>query len=290
MEIEAPPGFNQIGLLKTDVAIEYGRPNDPVNLRHKDLSFRATGNAVEHASFFLDQQLDLDYRYAVQYHFDPLSGWDGERLDYDLPAASTLDRTLLVNPYKDFGFLQVQIVPGELDPGMIDSTDVLLHYEDAGRWSRDKVITVKPGTPAQVWKLRLSDPQRREFTYRFLHRLTDGTTRQTDPVATTTASVAVNDPFEYPLIVEFFPNYDATGVSILFVEVLYEDPPNQLSRTEQLRFTGPTPQSQRVRFARADRTVDRYSFQITILGVDNSVRRLPRTVSDSSIVFLGEHM
>ena len=102
--------------------------------------------------------------------------------------------------------------------------------------------------------------------------------------------MAVNDPFEYPLIVEFFPNYDATGVSILFVEVLYEDPPNQLSRTEQLRFTGPTPQPQRVRFARADRTVDRYSFQITILGVDNSVRRLPRTVSDSSIVFLGEHM
>ena len=226
----------------------------------------------------------------VQYHFDPLSGWDGEKLSYDLPKTSTLDRTLMINPFRDFGFLEVQVIPGDLDSSMIDSTDVHLHYEDPGKWSRDKVITVKPDSSAQFWKLRLSDPERRTFTYRFIHRLKNGSTHETEPESTRTTSVTVNDPFEDPLIVEFFPNYDTTNVKILFVDVVFEDPVHLTRREEQLRFVGHTVASQRLRFARSDASVRAISFQITILGNDNSVRKLPPVISENSIIFLGEHL
>jgi hypothetical protein len=290
IEVETPSAFEQIGLIKSDVAIQYGRPSDPANLKHKDISFRPSSSRVERASFFLNAQLDLNYNYAVQYHFDPLSGWDGEKLSYDLPEVSTLDRTLLINPFRDFGFLNVQVIAGDLDPGMIDSTDVHLHYEDPGKWARDKVITVEPDSPTQFWKLRLSDPEQRTFSYHFVHRLKDGTTHETEPVTTRATSVTVNDPFDEPLIVEFFPNYDATNVNILFVDVTYEDPMHLTPRTEQLRFVGQQTQPQRLRFARSDPSLQSISFQITVLGLDNSVQRLPPVTTEDSIVFLGEYM
>jgi hypothetical protein len=138
--------------------------------------------------------------------------------------------------------------------------------------------------------LRLSDPERREFSYRFVHRLTNGSTRETEPVVTTTALIAVNDPFEDPLIVEFFPNYDGTNINTLFLDVAFNDATLGINRQEQLRFIGQTFESQRLRFARSSPTIRELSFQITILGKDNSVRRLPPVLTENTIVFLGEHI
>jgi len=290
IEIEAPPAFDQIGLLRTDVAIEYGSKSDPVGVKHKDISFRATGARVEKASFFLNPSLDLSYRLKIQYHFDPLSGWDGEMLSYDLPAGSSLDRTLLLNPFRDFGFMSLRVIAGDLDPGMIDSTDVLLHYEDQGKWARDKVITVKPGSAEQTWKLRLSDPNKRQFSYSLSHRLKDGTTREVPAVVSDIPLITVNDPFQEPLIVEFFPNYDASNLKLLIVDVTFEDPELSLKRQQRLEFTAVSLDSQRLRFARSGPSVNRFSFQITILGSDNSVRRLPAVNSESTIIFIGEHL
>jgi hypothetical protein len=276
--------------MKADVAIEYGRPDDPVGVKHKDIIFRAGGTTQDKASFFLNPKRDLGYALKLQYHFDALSGWDGEKLSYDLPAVTSLDRTLLVNPFRDFGFLEIRVVAGELDVDMIDSTDVLLHYEDPGHWSRDKLITVRPGVPAQSWKLRLSDPERRAFTYKWIHRLKDGTTRDTDPVTTSIPLVTVNDPFDEPLVIELFPNFAWTGIKLVIVDLTYEDPGWMRKRVQQARLQPEETDSVRVRFARTDPTAGKYSMQVTVLGNDNSVRRLPPATLESSIVFLGEYM
>jgi len=272
------------------VAIEYGRASDPVGIKHKDISFRPTGPGVEHASFFLSPRLDLSYNLKLQYHFDPLSGWDGEKLSYDLPAVSSLDRTLLVNPFKDFGFFEIRVVPGDLDPDMIDSTDVCLRYEHPGHWSRDKVITVRPGSAAQSWKLRLSDPEQRWFTYKWVHRLKDGSTRETEPVRTNIPLITVNDPFEEPLLIELYPNYDASRLKLVIVDVAYEDPDSPTKRVQQIKFLPTDTESRRVRFARTDPEVGEFSIQITMLGNDNSVRRLRPERLEDTTVFLGEHM
>lgn len=290
IDVEAPSAFQQIGLMRADVAIEYGRPGDPAGVKHKDIIFRADGSKEEKASFFLNPKRDLGYALKIRYDFDALSGWDGEKLSYDLPAVTSLDRTLLVNPFRDFGFLEIRVVAGELDPDMIDSTDVLLHYEDPGRWQRDKLITVRPGAPTQSWKLRLSDPERRAFTYQWTHRLKDGTTRASEPVTTNIPLVTVNDPFDEPLIVELFPNFAWTGIKLVIVELAYEDPGWMRKRTQQVRFQPEETDSMRVRFARTDPTAGKYSMQVTVLGNDNSVRRLPPATLESSIVFLGEYM
>jgi len=288
IQVEAPAVFDQIGLMKADVAIEYGRASDPVGVKHHDISFRPAGSREEKASFFLNPKRDLNYSLAVQYHFNPLSGWDGEKLSYDLPVVSSLDRTLLVNPFRDFGFHEIRVVPGEIDPDMIDSTDVMLRYEHAGRWSRDKIITVTPGGPPQSWKLRLTDPERRAFTYRLIHRLRDGTTSETDPVSSEIPLVTVNDPFDDPLIIEFYPNYDPSALRMLLIDLSYQDRGSARKRTQQIKFLPTDLDSRRIRIARYDATQGKYSVQVTLLGIDNSVQRLPPVDLEQTTVFIGE--
>jgi hypothetical protein len=288
--VGAPQAFDPIGLLQTSVSIEYGRASDPAGIKFKDITFRPGGSAEEKVSFFLNPKRDLGYALTQKYNFDALSGWDGEKLQYDLPKATSLDRTLLVNPFRDFGFLEIRVVAGDLDADMIDSSDVLLHYEDPGHWSRDKVITVRPGAPSQSWKLRLSNPDRRAFSYTVTHHLKDGTTRSADPAATNIPLVTVNDPFDEPLVVELFPNFAWTGLKLVIVDVTYEDPNWLRKRAQQVRLQPEQSDSVRVRFARTDPTAGAYSLQVTALGTDNSVKRMPPVRMEASIVFLAELM
>jgi hypothetical protein len=181
-------------------------------------------------------------------------------------------------------------VPGDLDADMIDSTDVHLHYEHPGRWSRNKVVTVRPGGPEQSWKLRLSDPEQQAFSYRFVHRLKDGTTVEGTSVTTEVPLVTVNDPYDEPLIVELFPNYDLTSIKLLMVDVRFKEPGATRERVQQMRFGPLDGDSRRIRFARTDPEATEYTVQLTVLGIDNSVRRLSPVRLENTVVFLGELM
>ena len=97
--------FEPIGLIKADVAIEYGRPTDPAGIKHKDISFRPDGRARSgRPRSSSTPSATSTTSLTLQYHFDRCPGWDGEQLSYELPTVTSLDRTLLVNPFRDFGF------------------------------------------------------------------------------------------------------------------------------------------------------------------------------------------
>lgn len=95
---------------------------------------------------------------------------------------------------------------------------------------------------------------------------------------------------EDPLVVEFFPNCNAATIQMLLIDVIYEDTFNKYTREERLRFEGTTITSQRLRIDRINLDLKQYTFQITILGTNNSVRREPAVNTDATIVFIGEHI
>jgi hypothetical protein len=289
IDVDAPVDFGRIGLFAADLDLEYGNPSKPAELKRKSLRFAKGGPTQAHHAFFLNQKLDLDYRKQVQYHFDPLSGWEGRALSYEMPPEATLDRTLLVNPFDHFGFVELTVIPGDLDRGMIRHTEARLRY-DGGTWSKDMTFTVRPDSPPQTWRLRIDDPERRDFTVALRHQLADGSVRDVPETTQRATTVTVNDPFENPLIVEFFPNFDPTNIELLLVDVTYEDAANRYTREERLEFRGPTLQSQRLRLARYDESRDDFTFRLTKLAKDHSVTRLPPVTVAESVVFLGEHL
>jgi hypothetical protein len=284
---EAPDNiFDSLGLTAVDVAIDYGDEDDEDHIKHKDFRFQANGEKKGEISFFLNRSLDLHYSLSTQYHFDPLSGWEGEKISYDMPTRPTMDRTLMVNPFNDLGFMQIQIAAADMDTVMMDSTDVHMVYDD-GDWRTEKVFKVSPSGEDQVWKLRLSKPEHREFSYHLVHHLANGDTIVTEEKQQVASLVPVSDPFEDPLVIEFFPNYDGANIQQVFIDITYADQANDYHRKERVMFSGEERDSKSLRFARMNTELGEFSYKVTILGTDNSVRRIPEVTTDESLVFLG---
>ena len=92
--------------------------------------FDTQNTAEQKFEVFMNAHHDTSYHHQVQYHFDPTSGWEGQHFSYNLPTRSTEDRTLYLNPYEDFGFQEIRVVPNRIDWGVINSTDVFLTYQE----------------------------------------------------------------------------------------------------------------------------------------------------------------
>ena len=278
--------FESLGLSAVDVSIDYGNDDDEDHIKHKDFRFQANGENEGKVSFFLNRALDLHYSLTTQYHFDPLSGWEGEKISYEIPKRLTMDRTLMVNPFNDLGFMKINITAADIDEVMMDSTDVHIVYDD-GEWRTEKVFKVQANSEEQIWKLRLSKPDIREFSYHFVHHLANGDTVVTESKQQIASLIPVNDPFDDPLVVEFFPNYNNDSIQNVFIDIVYEDEANNYSRKERVTFNSDDQNSKTIRFARMDTSLEEFSYKLTILGTDNSVRRIPEVTTDESLVFLG---
>ncbi len=287
IQAEAPIQFQRIGLTSAQVAVDYGDPIDPADHEHADFVFSDTDPGVKSFSTFINKTFDTDYSYQVQYHFDPLSGWTGEKFAYDLPAQRTNDRTLTVNPFDTLGFMEIKLFPGEIDAGIVESTDVHLHYQDPGGWVTENRITVRPNSEPQFWRLRLSDPSARTYTYHFVHHLTTGAEVTGPEKSSQLTMLPVDDPFETALNLLFEPIFDPAAIKTVFIDVEYEDAANHYQRKERLLMHSDSTDAATLRIALLNAAQNRFRYRLTFLGQDNQVRRDAFVETDETLIFVG---
>ena len=142
--VDAPIDFAKIGLHSAQVALDYGNPADPTNHRHKDMVFDKNHTGEQKWEFFLNKKLETQFTSSVQYHFDPSSGWDGEKSSYQIPAEKGEDRTLYINPFEHFRFQEYAVTPRGIDFGVVDFTEVILRYQAQSGWKKEKTLTLLP--------------------------------------------------------------------------------------------------------------------------------------------------
>ena len=128
---------------------------------------------------------------------------------------------MFLNPFEALSLVEVKVFPNRIDPVLIASTDVRLSWIGDKGQTRERVLTVVPGGPAQTWRVRRRDPTRRDYTWRLVHHLKDGTTRETDPSTTAATTLAVDDSFVRPLEIDFLPLFDPNATSMAFIDVMY---------------------------------------------------------------------
>jgi hypothetical protein len=273
VQIDAPINFESIGLTSAQLSLDYGDPSDPATLKHGDFVFDATNKDPRMFEVFMNEALDTSYHYGVQYHFDPLSGWEGGKFSYEPPPEQTEDRTLLLNPYEHLGFLEVQVQATQVDWGVVDSIDVNLTHRGPDGAVQEETLIMTASSEAQTWKLRLDDPSARSYSYQFVHHLKDGTTRQTDPVDSRSSLVPVDDPFPDALEIEFFPLFDSQKVRMVFIDVEYHDEANGYHREERLQMAGNATELSKLTIAQMDPALKSYRYRLTVVGTDNSMRR-----------------
>lgn len=238
MDVATPVDFARIGLFAADVAIDYGDPAGPQNHRNAEFHLTAADPGPQRFSTFLNAARDIDFQVGVQYDFEADSGWAGERLSYQLPARVTTDRTLKVDPADELGFLELAVFPNRIDAGIVDAIDVDLSYSDGATFQRPDFLRVMPDGGRQFWRLRLTRPDRREWTAQFTHHLKNGTTRTSPPVTSDASFLPVNDPFLTALDIRVIPLYAPGTVARAFVDVHYTDADNNYQREERIELPG----------------------------------------------------
>ena len=96
----------------------------------------------------------LAYTGAITYEFNRVRGTDTDSFRYELPPKQLTSRSPRINPYDDFGVLEVEVEPGRLHPE-IAQIDLDLSYNDpqsefaAGEHFRFTLNGVAPPAPRE---------------------------------------------------------------------------------------------------------------------------------------------
>jgi len=285
--LDAPFDFDKIGLTAVHAALDYGKPTDPEN-KHGDFVFNAHEKEQKKFEVFVNSRRETSYSTQLQYHFSPDSGWEGEKFSYDLPARVTEDRTELINPYEELGFLEIKVFPNRIDTGVISSTEVELEYRDSKGWIQKKTMIVLPNSEPQFWKLRISESKSRSFTYKFTHHLKDGTTKVTEPVTSQASAVPVDDPFEGALDLVFIPALDPARTRKVFIDVTYQDDQNNYKREERLEMKSDAVDDAKLRIALVDPKKRVFQLRLTFVGNNGQITRGPVTDSVETLIAVAE--
>jgi hypothetical protein len=286
--VDAPIDFERIGLTSAQVGIDYGDPGDRRSMKHKDFIFDQNAPSRQSFTTFMSPDLASAYSYGVQFHFNPNSGWDGEKLTYEIPVDNTLDRTLVVTPFDHMGFLEIEVVPNRIDAQVVDFTQVDLLFTDPSGWVARKTLRIKPGTASQFWKVRTSHRDARTFTYQLSHHLKDGRVLTDDAVTSTANAVIVDDPFEAALDLEFVPLWDPATMRSVFVDLIYSDPENDYERSERLTFEGADVKPRSLRISLRERERRAYRYKATFVTANGRMIRRPEQETTETIIGLSE--
>ena len=287
VDIASPVDFNEIGLFSSDVSIDYGDPADPQNHRHAEFRLTAGDPSRKRFDTFLNARRDISYQVGLQHHFVAESGWVGERLSYEIPARSTTDRTLKVDPQDDIGFMAVQIFPNRIDAGIVDAIDVSLAYDDEATFRRNDTVRVRPDAAPQFWRLRLTRPERRTWRATLTHHLKNGQARTTGPITSDALFLPVDDPFDGALDIVAMPLFGAGTVQRAFLDVLYVDERNAYRREERIDIPGNATEPVHVRIALLDPTLRTYRHRITIVTTDGQFIQKAPVEGDETLVGVG---
>lgn len=268
VQASVPIDFAQIGLSSAQIALDYGDPADAQNHKHGDFVFTPMDTGPKEFRVFMNATHDIDYTVKRQYHFDPQSGWEGDRFSYNIPEERTEDRTLFINPYENIEFLQVTVLPGEVDWEVVSSIEVRLQAQGFGNPEPRKSFILVQDSREQLWRLRGERPAPvdRKLTYMLLHHIKDGTVQEEGPFDLTVPILVVNDPFPDALHIEFIPLFDSALTQRVFIEVEYDDVANAYERRERREMPGTQTDPVTLRIALRNKDLRRYRYRLTFVA------------------------
>ncbi|HTB21491.1 MAG TPA: hypothetical protein VK914_02170 [bacterium] len=285
--VNPPEDFTGIGLLEADVALQYGNPAATVPVKTGNFTFTPSTNTTQTWNVFQGLIQQTQFSYTANYKFDPESGWVGEKTAYALPAVTTENRVLNMDPYDFLGFLKVSVSADRLDPNLVDRIEVPLQYTAASGWQTSTTIIVRAGSAPQFWMLRLTDKTVNSYTYSTNCYLKSGTLISTPAAASTASAIIVNDPFVAGVDLTLQPAFSAAAYSQAIVEISYQDTANNYSfqTTVQIAAGAPTPPAVHISFINPALTS--YQYRLTFITVANQQQQGAYITATDPLVLVG---
>ena len=267
--VNAPKDFAGIGLTEAHTALDYGLGT--ANPKHGEMLFDPTKPPQQIWDVFEGQIQQTSYTYTPDYHFDAESGWFGETLSYQLPATTTENRVLTLDPYDFLGFLQLAITANRINADLVDRIEVPLTYTAASGWQQSTTIVVRPGNAPQTWKIRRATREIPPDLYSYSTNcyLKDGTLIATPVQSSNSTAILVNDPFIGALNLVLQPAFDGTAFSMAIVEINYADPAVNYSFQTIVQLQANSPAA-KIHIPLVHRETNQFQYRISLITTANA--------------------
>jgi hypothetical protein len=276
VDVECPTPFEAIGLKQIKAHLEYGDRGDGQPRHVDDLELRPdqNGNVVPQTFMSsLDEEKNLHYRYRLDFFFDPTSPIRAQQTHYTTDMFTSIDRTLTIDPGSYVGLLDVGAAIGELDFAQIPRVQVKIGYNDERNdFQVEDTFILTAAQPNFNWKVRLSDPQQREYWYDVTYFLQNDQRITLPRQFSASRSLVINEPWQDRIKLLLDAAYDES-LRRLVVELEYHDPAVGYRFTQVKRITSEEEAFSNLEIPVLDPARKSFRYRVTAVGADNTVRR-----------------
>jgi hypothetical protein len=280
---------DKIDLVTVNIEYPGVRPDGVEPEQVKGLSFTSQDMTPKTFRTFLNDDMDLRYRYKMDVHFAADSEWEGNEPHFTSDWIVDRAQAPQVNPFDVVDRLDLEIALGNgIAAPAIEQVQVELVYDDpALGMHAERLCVFQPGGPSQRWKLRFGEGAARGFRYRITYFLRDNVRYQTDWIdsgddTTEAVNIVINSPFRDKLRVPVTSLLDNAEVIEASVDIIYREPDLGYERRERVLFgSGQTDPS-------ISRTVEiptlsadpvGVTYSVSVVRTDGSVFEMPPTES-----------
>ena len=277
---------NKIELVTINIEYPGVRPNGVQPEQVGGITFTPQDNGPKTFRTFLNDNLDLRYRYKMDVHFASNSEWEGNEPRYTSGWIVETGQAPQVNPSDAVDQLEVEVSVGSSVAAPVEQVQIDLIYDDPAVGMRaERSMTFQPGGGSKSWKLRFPEGAKHSFKYRYTYFLTDNMRYQTDwvetsDITTEALSLIIPGPFVKTMVIPVRSLLDSTRIIEASVDVIYSDVARGYERRERVTF-GPdaTEQSSRreIRIPMLDVASGSVTYSVSVVRTDGSVLEIPPT-------------
>lgn len=214
----------------------------------RGLTFTTADATPKKFETFLDDHLDLSYRYKVGVDFSGDSDWEGDEPHYESDWIVTTAQAVTINPLLAVDRFDLEVaLANDVGTSTVKQVQVELVYEDtASGFRAARTLSFGPTDSSQHWRLRFGETVSKTYKYRITYFLPNNVRLQGDwlesePVTTEAGTLIVHSPFQGQVVLRVVPVLDPASIIEADLDVVYTDPAGGYEQRQSITLPGGAP-------------------------------------------------
>jgi hypothetical protein len=236
--------FAALNIRQVEATLTYGTPDDGLPPESQSLLFRADSTGDKLFAVKRRGRTSLAYTCGLTYEFSHAAGVDVDTFRYEIAPQIQTSRAPRINPYDNFGVLNVELEPGRIHPD-VREVNVLLSYRSPdARLTAEEHIRLalddqSSGAARPRWQVRTQEIELSPYAASYTFVFRDGAVYQAPPLQSTEPLLSVDSPFAGDRRLRITPNVTSPQINQMLVEIEYADEPHSYARRFQVSLDAP---------------------------------------------------
>lgn len=285
LRLTANTKFEEEGVAMIIAHVRYGRDEKSVRLKEGENDETIEFNSIIKRGVM---QREVEVRYDVIFN-DDAADERPSSLSSE-PVTVTVDE-LALSPSELYNQ-----VPIELDASSVPFDDypvveAHIHFKDEANGLRQRdSFRFDKDKQKQTFNLFFIDPEKRSFDVRVIYRAADNKDIELPIMRRVDELVTIENPFPDKRTLQVVPAVNWNDVSMVFVDLTYVDPDNDINDTESLMFDKDNRKPAVFEANLKDPHKKAVSYKVTILFNDGGMTEVPTSVTFDSRIMIRSDM